>query len=61
MESDKLINKIKNLKRSKRRMKNKLNKRIEQLENEIRELKWEKSWDLIDTETNDINTIDNKE
>lgn len=50
MDSDKLINKIKNLKRSKRRMKNKLNKIIDELKKEINELKWEKSWDLIETE-----------
>ena len=50
MESDKLVNKINNLRRSKRRLKNKLNKIIDELKKEINELKWEKSWDLVETE-----------
>ena len=49
MDSEQLIKKIKNLRRSKRRMKNKLNKIIEELKKEIDELKWETSWDCIET------------
>ena len=45
----KLNKKINNLRRSKLRLKNVLNKKILDLEKQIKDLKWETSWDNIET------------
>ena len=46
----KLNKKINNLRRTKLRLKKVLNNKITDLEKQIEELKWETSWDNIDTE-----------
>ena len=50
----KLNKKINNLRRTKLRLKKVLNNKITELEKQIEELKWETSWDNIDT----VDTVD---
>ena len=46
-EKNKLLRKIKNLNRSKLRLKNKLNLRIKELENRL-DSKWDDTWDTME-------------
>jgi hypothetical protein len=56
----KLNKKINNLRRSKLRLKNLLNNKIIELEKQIEDLKWETSWNNIETidTSNIMNSLD---